>query len=443
MLTSFQEHLNSTDLLPPQSKIVMAVSGGVDSVSLLNLISQLQSYYNWQLVVAHFDHKVRSDSYKDSELVATLAEKYNAKYFLGTYISDSHSEAALRKARYEFLENLRNEIAYDYIVTAHHAGDRIETAIFNTIRGADRSGITALKARRDAIIRPLLPFTKAEILTYANLQGLPYREDSTNTDISFSRNFVRHELLPQGSLVYRNFHHSLTKQLNNLTQLNTKIDQALEELVNDISTSKTNSTIELDKVLYRGLSTQVATNLLVYCLHQVKPGTGLTKQSIVKAENFLRTAKSGSSLHLKNSLRLEVGYDNLRVMCQPDTPVDSVSPATLSLTSSKPFNQNGFTIELHTLPTTDKSQVEVPAQKLYIRYRNPGDRISPVGMKGSKKIQDIFVDKKIDRKLRDTWPIVVNAQNQVVWIPNIVASRHFVTSKNPNTKTQFLTCKVT
>lgn len=278
MLTKFQQHLNTTNLLPPHSKIVVAVSGGVDSVSLLSLLHQLQNYYNWQVVVAHYDHKVRPDSYQDAELVGVMAEEHGAKYFLGRYDGNVQTEAALRKARYEFLENLRDELLYDYVVTAHHGGDRIETAIFNTIRGAERNGITALKARRGTIVRPLLPFAKAEILTYANLQELPYREDSTNSDLGFSRNFVRHVLLPQGSLVYRNFHHSLSKQLNDLTGLNTKIDRALTELLQDTQVKITKSSIELDKVLFRGLSTSVATNLLVFVLQRLKPGIGLSKQ---------------------------------------------------------------------------------------------------------------------------------------------------------------------
>jgi len=438
MLTKFQSHLNDTNLLPVSSKLVVAVSGGVDSVSLLQLLSQLQDFYNWQIVVGHFDHKMRTDSYKDAELVAGLAEAYGYPYYLEKNSASSGSEASLRKARYEFLENLVLELNYDYLLTAHHNNDRIETAIFNTVRGADRDGMTALRPRRGNIVRPLLSFSKAEIITYAELQKLPYREDSSNTDLGFSRNFVRHSLVPQGSLVYRNFHHSFTKKLNDLTILNQKIDAQLEDLLSEISTKKNSKTVELDRVMYRGLSPALTTSLLVYIARQLVPGIGLSKQNIAKAEKFLFTAKSGSTQHLKSGLHLAVDYDILRVTCQSDNPSKPEDQLTHVLTARKPFESDSFKVKIIPANKKTDNSVEILDQKLYVRYRQPGDKLFPPGMKGSKKLQDIFVDKKISRSRRDSWPVVVNSRNEVVWLPAIMTDRRSVVDSQKN-KTIYLT----
>lgn len=423
MLTKLQSHLANTDLLPPQSKLIVAVSGGVDSVALLDLLSKLQQYYGWQMVVAHYDHKVRPDSYLDAELVALAAEDRGLKYYLQEHTGTNTSEAALRKARYAFLEELLHELNYDAIVTAHHNNDRVETAIFNVVRGADRRGIVALQARKGSVVRPLLPFTKAEIITYAGLQDLPYREDSTNTDLGFSRNFVRHVLVPQGSMVYKNFHHSFTQKLNDLQRLNTQIDRQLDMLLQDMDVTYTDESIAFDRAGFSKLSPRVATNVLLHVAHALKPGISVSRKNIAQAEHFLQHAKSGDSMHLKNGLHIRMGYDTVIVTCQPPLARRSNTDIVHILTEKNPFENNSHKLSVRSHKLEHAHNLLLPKQKLLVRYRQGGDKVYPVGMKGSKKLQDVFVDKKVPRQARDTWPVVVNNANEIVWLPNLVVDR--------------------
>lgn len=437
MLAELHKHLEETKLLPPKSKIVVAVSGGVDSVTLLHLLHNLRSLYGWNLIIAHYNHGVREDATKDALLVGQLAEDYGYQLFLGKYELTNFTEAALRKARYGFLEKIRRDSGADLIATAHHNNDFIETALFNTIRGADREGMVALKPRRGVIVRPLLPYSKAEIITFANLQNLPYREDSTNNDMSYSRNFVRNVLIPHGSIKFRNFHHNLNRRLARLEQLNRKINTGLDRLAQQIVSYEDSRSIELDRLQFTKMSFEVQQNMLVYLIKRLMPSHKLTKKLINKAVDFANNSKSGSRLMLPGSLQLINSYDKLIITSDLKEFSGPNETSLHVLSKTKPFKNELFILSI---TSKENSKIRLPLQKLYVRYRQPGDKVYPIGLNGSKKLQDVFVDAKIPRHLRSYWPIVVTASNEVVWVPNLVKDRRFVESES--NKYQYLNCEV-
>ena len=437
--TRLHDHLQKTELLPPQSKIVVAVSGGVDSVSLLNMLHELQNFYGWQMTVAHLDHNVRHTSARDAQFVGGLAESFNMPFYLEKLEEGTtQTEAAWRAARYAFLERLRNDLNYDVIVTAHHGDDRIETAVFNSIRGAERDGITALKAKRGSIVRPLLPFSKAEIITYANLHDLPFVVDESNSDVGFSRNYVRQELLPLGSTMYRNFRHSFHTVLNHLEDLNEKIFSQLSNLIAELSIHSTTESVEMAKTGFRNLPDTVAINVVALLAKRLMPGVGLSQSNLKEAVKFWQNGQSGSSKNLKSGLQLSVGYDTVGIAYHTaETPLSPEETARL-LTDSSPYQNKHFHIEMTDSAVQGADSVILKSDKYYVRSRQSGDRIAPIGLNGSKKLQDIFVDKKIPRELRSHWPILVNNQNEVVWIPFIAASRNHIVDSPSGVK---IVCK--
>jgi tRNA(Ile)-lysidine synthase len=382
------------------------------------------------MAVAHIDHSTRAQSAKDAQFVANLAETYKLPFYLQKLSKNTTpTEATWRAARYDFLERTRSELNYNFIVSAHHGDDRIETAIFNTVRGAEREGVTALKPTRGKIIRPLLPFSKAEIITYANLQKLPYVSDKTNADVGFSRNFVRAELMPLGSTMYRNFRHSFHSVLNELENLNTKINSRLQGLVNELNTSSDQSRIELKKDDFRKLPDKVATNLVAYLAKQFMPGIGLSTKNLAEAVRFWQTAKTGSTKTFKSGLQLFIGYDTVGIAYLIANQGQS-GAKTQILNEANPYSNQGFSLELSKTALKNSESVNLKKQKLYVRSRQSGDRITPVGINGSKKLQDLFVDKKVPKAERATWPVVVNDKNEVVWVPFLAANRNQITTKN-------------
>jgi tRNA(Ile)-lysidine synthetase-like protein len=181
-------------------KYIVAVSGGVDSVVLLNMLSNVPAI---QLVVAHFDHGIRDDSGEDAKLVEQMANEYELPFELGeAKLGPNASEAEARQARYAFLRQVREKYGARAIITAHHQDDVLETAILNLLRGTGRKGLTAL-ANREDLVRPLLHISKTAIKKYAQQHNLAWREDSTNASDRYARNYIRNYIVPRFSIEHK------------------------------------------------------------------------------------------------------------------------------------------------------------------------------------------------------------------------------------------------
>lgn len=200
---------------------VVAVSAGVDSMALLHALHKAK---RWKLVVAHMDHGIRSDSAEDLRLVEAVAKDWGLPFtYHEARLGEAAGEAVARGARYDFLRDVQRQYGARAIVTAHHQDDVLETAIINLLRGSGRKGLTSLASRED-VERPLLNISKAEIVAYAKDQGLTWREDSTNQDTDYLRNYVRHELLPKFDDAGRG---RLREIITGLRTTNSELDELL------------------------------------------------------------------------------------------------------------------------------------------------------------------------------------------------------------------------
>lgn len=202
-------------------KYVVAVSGGVDSMALLDMLCRKPGL---ELIVAHFDHGIREDSALDQKMVRQIAHKYNLPFMDGAAkLGPNASEAVARDARYNFLHKARKATGARAIITAHHQDDVLETAIFNLLRGTGRLGLSSLRSRSD-IVRPLLHVPKQEILAYAQAHQLHWREDTTNQDQRYTRNYIRHTIMPRFTPRQRE---RLLQHITRARRLNDALDHAL------------------------------------------------------------------------------------------------------------------------------------------------------------------------------------------------------------------------
>ncbi len=287
----------NVNLLP--GKYVVAVSGGVDSVVLLDLLSKNKSL---DLVVAHFDHGMRKNSDKDCKFVEMMAGKYKLPFIGGgSRLGEQASEEIARRARYDFLYSILKSEKAKAIITAHHQDDVIETIILNILRGTGRKGITSLKSRSD-IIRPLINFNKKQIKDYATENNIAWVEDPTNQSLDYSRNWVRHKLVPKLSDENK-------KKLIELYNQHKPMNDEIDNLITKLFTSRVKT--KLDKNIIQKTDYSVACELVAEWLR----ANGLKEFDKKTIDRVVRGAKT-----LPSGKRVDV-YDKNQILINGNTLV--------------------------------------------------------------------------------------------------------------------------
>lgn len=424
MLKRFHASIASRDLLPENSKLVLAISGGIDSVVLLDLMQRLQAQTGWDMVVAHLDHAQRDDSFDDATFVSQLAEMYDLPFVMGVLPSEPMTETAMRQARHNWLEDVRREAEASLIVTAHHRGDRLETAAWHAIRGSDRTGLTSLRARRGYFVRPLIGFGRGDIVTYAATRKLKWREDASNADRSYTRNTIRHELMHYAPTRDPQFHNNLSGWLDHLETVNDRIDAKLDLLAEQVA-QPIESGWELSRTGFLRLNPIVQLNLLAHLARGISGGAGLTERNLDTALNWFATASSGSYTEALPGLLLLREYDTVKFVLRSAPAATELPTATQQIHFDTPMRIGRFELTLGERGEEAVQGTLLAPQTYYVRTWQPGDRLKPVGMVGSKKLQDLFVDRKIPRSERLMWPVIVNSRNEIALVPQLARDRRF------------------
>lgn len=283
-------------------KYVVAVSGGVDSVVLLDVLSKLKGKY--ELVVAHYDHGIRPGSKQDRLFVGDLAKKYGLDfYFEEGSLGPKASEALAREKRYKFLMKVKDKAGSDGIVTAHHRDDLLETAVINVARGTKRKGLTSLKSTAE-VKRPLLDLSKRDLMAYARKHGLDWREDETNSDEKYLRNHIRQSVLPK-----------LDKSQKNELLGAIRTTEALSKQIDDLLIVLGQRIFEDGRIKRNGFAAlphEISKELLADWLR--KKQIAFDSAGLERLVIFAKTAKAGAKTDIEKDCSLKINKDSISLV---------------------------------------------------------------------------------------------------------------------------------
>ena len=456
MKSNLLENILSTirrlSMLKPGDRVLVAVSGGPDSVALLHALYSLRDELGITLHAAHLNHSFRGkESDADAEYVAQLAgnlgvpctvEKIDVPEIQRT-LRLSPEEAA-RLVRYEFLERVADEIAprqrasrslgrANRIAVGHTADDQVETVLLNILRGAGIDGLSGMPPVRGRIIRPLIETRRSVVEEYVERQGLHPRIDATNLLATYARNRIRLELLP---LLRREYNPEVDAAILRLSELATEdsayLNMEAEETLARLKTSQNEQSLSLDVPGLLECRPAIRRRVIRSAVSELRGG--LADVGFVHVEDLLRLLDGGKDFRyeLPGGIYVERARETLTLSSSKREELPIIYCYELCVPGKTEVPEIGVIIEVDLSQTPvepmrppDSLEVVLDRDsivgKLKVRSWEPGDRIRPLGLGGSKKIQDIFVDKKIPRAARHRVPIMADDE-KVVWIAGLALS---------------------
>lgn len=424
-------------------RIVAAVSGGPDSMALLLLLERLRGQLDFALHVAHADHGLRgNEAREDARFVESAARDMGLPVTLGhldvNALRDARRmsvEEAAREARYSFLVETAAGIGASAIALGHTADDQAETVLMHLLRGSGTAGLAGMPAvshlpasrygERIALVRPLLDFTKADTRAYCELRGVTPREDSTNSSLEITRNRVRLELLPQLERFNPRFREALLRLSASSAHDLDFLEQAAREARQRLDVPGEQNGIAVSRAGFQALHPAVQRHLLRLVYRELAGATKELTHRHVEDMVSLSSGRTGAWIALPGGLRFYVGYDALRLAPagSPAAEAPLAGEHALSIPGETRVEEWCVLAELlpHARGTAEGgSRVAVldadrAGSRLCVRSRRPGDRITPLGMSGSRKVQDVMVDDKTPEAERDGVPLVVS-EHGVLWV---------------------------
>jgi tRNA(Ile)-lysidine synthase len=450
VLPQITRYIEKHDLLEAGEHIVVGVSGGPDSLCLLDVLSR----WGAELVVAHLDHRLRDESASEAAFVQEIAQSYGLHFELGiaNLIDDGGGslEERARLSRYRFLVEIAQKHGIRKIAVGHTVDDQVETILMHFLRGAGPSGLRGMLPATPidnwvgidggegiTVVRPMLAISHAETIAHCETIGLDARFDRSNLDRTFFRNRIRHELLP----ALEAYNPGVRSVIHNLGEVMRAVDRYLRSQVN-LYWSDSVTKLDPDAIIIRGqiirsLPLALQRRIVRRAILELRPQLrDLGFNHIDRTLGYLHDSKRSASRPVIDDLMIfgcvEDGVltSSVEDLSLPDYPqirdsINLVSPfpneislaygwrllitevTDISVKAAQAYDREGFDVVL---------DYEKIGGNLLLRTRKPGDRIQPLGMQGSMKVSDLMINKRIPRLARQHWPIL-ESRGQIAWVP--------------------------
>ncbi len=429
--------------------MLIAVSGGPDSMALLHVLAELSEVLSLSLAIAHLDHSLRGmDSEKDAKFVRDRALSLNIPFYIEKKDVRSYKakyrlslEEAARRVRYDFLDNIAAKTGCTKIALGHNANDNAELVLMYMLRGSGPRGLSGIPpVRNGKYIRPLIEITRDEIKEFLSKKGIKYVIDKSNRDMKFTRNKIRHNLIP---LLKADYNPEIIRALNRFSSILREDEKWMECLVTDmykdsvINEQPGNILIDIKKLLRheKGALRRIIRKAIENVKGNLKR---ITYDHIIKITDFIGIANRCGCLHLPGRILIEVS-DGILSISKKTKPLRETgrkheilkyeymidSPGIITI------NETGQILKLSLLTKKltkksasgfhscgqdraffDMDKISFP---IVVRNFRPGDRFRPLGMKGTKKLKDFFTDKKVPLKERILCPVLL-CKDEIIWI---------------------------
>jgi tRNA(Ile)-lysidine synthase len=439
LIAKLEAHIVANQLLPTGEKLLLAVSGGNDSMALLVSFQQLAKRFAWQLTVVHVNHHLRGEeSDQDANYVATYCQQQQIPCAIkhvdvrsAKAKSGGNKQALARQLRYQAFREVAEELQIRYLVVAHHADDQVETIIMRMLRGTGTQGLAGMDDKRCwdglTIVRPLLPFTRVELETFVKENNMIPRNDSSNQSLAYTRNRLRLQLIPELKKYNPQLNQAILQLADVIREEEIVWDEWTKRVIDSCVRKMDVHTYEFDlpSFLCQPLALQRrVVKLILKCLMDENPPYQAVEQVVQLGLNpspsvWIVLPGGIKGVRSYDLLRLTRDYIHrktaqwhypLPVPSKLQLPQHSMLEAVLvNALPAVPFEDTNVAV-------FDADQL--PLEHLAVRNRRPGDSMQPFGFAGHKRVKALMMEHKIPRNQREFQPIVV-ADDQIIWLAGI------------------------
>ncbi len=415
------------------SKIVVAVSGGVDSIVLLDILALLSDKYKFSIFVAHYNHNLRGDSSdNDQQFVSDVAAAYNLPVYVAggkvrTYAEKNavSIEAAARFLRYSFLERTSRNLNSDFVATAHTSDDSAETFLMNLLRGAGLTGLSGIPFRRQFVkdvllIRPFINFDKATLIKYAKLRKIKWHEDETNSLQGYTRNRVRHDLIPK---LKNDYNPKIVEIINRTSKLMQGADRIihgyvrnnLPNVLTDVQTDKFTIKLPIFQTFDRFIQGEMIQSALMKYLRVQLPSLKSIDRVVA-----LQDSEIGAKCEVTKTItairdRNTIVFARKQYLKEINTVIDRIGKFKVSNITIVLKEVTRKQMEFSKNPNVEYFDMQSVPPALFLRTWQEGDVFKPLGMTGTMKITDFLTNEKVDFVDRQN-VLVLAAQTEIIWI---------------------------